>query len=61
MREPGLNLFLAICIPMTAFTLGVWIFWTWWSKKRQREDFWRSVEEGILVSDEKRTAKVSTV
>ena len=57
MREPGLNLFLAICLPLTAFTLGLWIFWNWRSKKRQGSDLWRLVEEGILASDGERAIR----
>jgi hypothetical protein len=47
---PGLRLFLAICLPMTSVTLGVWLVWNWHSKKKQKEDFWRLAEEGGVLA-----------
>lgn len=52
-RIPGLKLFLAICLPMTTFTLGVWLLWNCISKKKMKEDFWRlrMAEEGLGLPD----------
>jgi len=53
-RIPGLKLFLAICLPMTTFTLGVWLIWNYISKRKMKKGLWRlkMAEEGLLGLEE---------
>ncbi|KAK3320295.1 hypothetical protein B0T19DRAFT_434228 [Cercophora scortea] len=51
-RTPGLQLFLAICLPMTTFTIGLWLFLNSRQQRRQRDR--ESLEAAVVpVGDEK--------